>query len=520
MSERNPARFNTGHKASEWTAEDVAREKANAEAAEEARYEASFNEADYNDAMASRESEALMATEGRIMENVAAKRMYMIAQQAAELRANGGEPEILVDKENRLQELLEAYTNAAESERNDAFRLAEMERDTVKGQGIRAEKEAAAEAELAKRMEEVEFIINSTDPTWVSEKVEGVSATTEAEKLRASSRVDTNLDDDDAEKLESASRVDTNLDDDDEEERKKLAELNPVDTNLDDDDKKEEKRDGEETYLSKEDALKEAYDEYEKAEGAPYDVDKDRLSEEDALKVAYDEYETREGAPYDVDKGREKDVEKAREMALAEDQDRTFGTVEEVWDEAHEENDRRNAPKVKWWKNPGAYFGGLFTVGKEAGMDKWRGSRRSTKIALGAVGIVLAIAAAKAGYDWLSGPDVDPNSLPDGSGTPTPEATDPTVPTPETPKPEVPQNNPAEVFSDAARTVKPNEGMFQTFLDMNIPQDEWQGLMEKSGPELAEKGWTYQMPNGEWGWSRPGTLPQDMLELIQNNRNQ
>ena len=160
MSERNPARFNTSPNAQNRTDTEKARLKAEFEAAEAARYEAAFSEDDYNEAMARRETasdaaeyDANVAIEGRIMESPKAKFMYMLAQQVAELRANGGEPEIINDKENKIQELMEAYAEEAYANHDAAMRAAEMERDTVKGREIRAAKEAEAEAELAKRLE-------------------------------------------------------------------------------------------------------------------------------------------------------------------------------------------------------------------------------------------------------------------------------------------------------------------------------------------------------------------------------
>jgi hypothetical protein len=521
LSERNPARFNTGSNAQNRSAEEQRRLMEEHDAA---RYEASFNEEEYNEAMASREAESLMATEGRIMENAAAKRMYMIAQQAAELRANGGEPEIIADKENKLQELLEAYTNDAESYRDASLRAAEMERDTVKGQAIRAEKEAEAEAELAKRMEEVEFIINSTDPNWVNEKIEGVaSSKTDVSGNPIVNKLDT--DDDELAKLTGSGDPIVNKLSDDELDSLKT---DPVVNNLED-----EKRDGEEGRLSKEDALNEAYAEYETREGEAYDVDKNRVKDIDEAREqaeAEDQEWTRQKAAEEeqirtlgtIDEVRDeayeendrRNAEAARKKAEADEQDRTYGTADEVRDEAYEEDERLNK-KLTWrdkLKNPGAYLGSVFAVRKGEALEKWRGSRKLTKVAIGVVALVAAAGAIKLGYDLFNDPNVDANNLPDGGGTPTPEAVDPT-PTPE----KVPTPSP-EAFSDAARTVEGGEGWYQTFNEMDIPQSEWAGLLDKVGPDLAENGWAYKMPNGEWGISQPGKLPQDMLELIQRNR--
>jgi hypothetical protein len=193
MSERNPKRFENGSSAQQRSAEEQRRLT---EEYDQARYEEAFpvdedSEKAYNDAMAARaesaaegERDSYAAIEGRIMErqendegemvlvHPELNRMYMMAQQIAELKASNGEPQIISDKENKLQELLEAYSDQAQTNRDLEVRNAEInERSTVKGREIRSSQEAAAEEELARRMEEVDFIINSTDEAWVNEKL-------------------------------------------------------------------------------------------------------------------------------------------------------------------------------------------------------------------------------------------------------------------------------------------------------------------------------------------------------------
>lgn len=343
-------------------------------------------------------------------------------------------------------------------------------------------------------------------------------STPEAAKLGRAERVDTSLDDDDKEDdgddeggrtaLHAARRVDTGLDDDDDAaDRARLAGLTPVSTDLDDDEP--EVRDGEEGRLTKDEALDEAYDEYEEAEGAPYDINKGRLNKDEALDAAYDEYERREGASYD-DKGREKDREVAHDMALAEDQDRTMGTADEVLDEAYDEDERRNT-RLSIWRNPGAYLGSLFTVRGGEALEKWRGSRRSTKIAIGVVAIAAAAGLAKLGYDFFNDPNVDPSNTPNGSGSdlpkPKPQDVDPgTLPAP---KP--------ESFSDAARTIDNGEGWLNQLKDMGFTDREAQNALEKilNSDDPGIKEWTYRMGDGNPGLSHPGTMPQSVLESIQ-----
>ncbi|HET8884088.1 MAG TPA: hypothetical protein VFM68_01310 [Candidatus Saccharimonadales bacterium] len=73
-------------------------------------------------------------------------------------------------------------------------------------------------------------------------------------------------------------------------------------------------------------------------------------------------------------------------------------------------------------------------------------------------------------------------------------------------------------FGADASTVVAGEGWYQTFGEMDIPNHERAELLQKVGPALQERGWAYPMLDGTWGISRPGALPQDVLELIQNSR--
>jgi hypothetical protein len=184
--EQHRLRFEEGSNATQRSAEEQRRLM---EEYDQARYEEAFPvdeeaEGAYNEAMEAREYEKNALIEGRILERQdngegkevlvrpEANRMYMMAQQIAELRANGGESKIIADKENKLQELLEKYSEEAHTERDLRLRNAEInERSTVKGAEIRLKEEMEAEEELARRLEEADFIINSTDEAWVNERV-------------------------------------------------------------------------------------------------------------------------------------------------------------------------------------------------------------------------------------------------------------------------------------------------------------------------------------------------------------
>ncbi|MDB5165350.1 MAG: hypothetical protein JWM00_240 [Candidatus Saccharibacteria bacterium] len=65
-----------------------------------------------------------------------------------------------------------------------------------------------------------------------------------------------------------------------------------------------------------------------------------------------------------------------------------------------------------------------------------------------------------------------------------------------------------------ARWVEPGEGWYQTFNELGIPQDNWQDVLRDAGPKLHEQGWAYRMPDGQWGISQPGRLPDSALKII------
>jgi len=150
---------------------------------DDAMYESGVDDAAYEEAMAKREFEKNAVIEGRIMENAKARRMYMMAQQVAELKANGGNQETISEKEDKLQDLLVAYSDAADGTRAVENRNAEAERDTVKGNSIRLDKQIAAEEAHAERMEEVDFILAAT------EQAETVSHTPSEENIDAEAEV-------------------------------------------------------------------------------------------------------------------------------------------------------------------------------------------------------------------------------------------------------------------------------------------------------------------------------------------
>lgn len=176
--------------------------------------------------------------------------------------------------------------------------------------------------------------------------------------------------------------------------------------------------------------------------------------------------------------------------------------------------------KFSWLRHPfaraNAVYVDFMNRDKPSDLHEKKGSKKMTAVALGAVALVGAMTAYKLGaFDNLfgghsGGGAISPNT-PSSSGV-TPDAI-----TPPTHAPDAIPVHPAE-FSDVARSVHTGEGWNETFKDMGIPEQEWNSLLQKAGPKLAENNWAYKMADGSWGISRPGTLPQDMLELINNNR--
>ena len=81
-------------------------------------------------------------------------------------------------------------------------------------------------------------------------------------------------------------------------------------------------------------------------------------------------------------------------------------------------------------------------------------------------------------------------------------------------------------------TIKPEEGFYQTFLDLdnagyNIPEKDWGPLLEKVGPKLAELKingvpFAYDMGNGEWGMRmvNNGAMPKEVLDIITDTHDQ
>ena len=74
-------------------------------------------------------------------------------------------------------------------------------------------------------------------------------------------------------------------------------------------------------------------------------------------------------------------------------------------------------------------------------------------------------------------------------------------------------------YGAEALTVEDGEGWYQTFSEVNITEATDQAnLLSRVGPELVARDWAYLMPEGSYGISRPGMLPQEVLDLITSSR--
>jgi hypothetical protein len=152
--------------------------------------------------------------------------------------------------------------------------------------------------------------------------------------------------------------------------------------------------------------------------------------------------------------------------------------------------------------------------------------RKATTKAMGAVIVGAALAEgvhalvdAVSSYNvedannWLAGGNSSHTNALAGTGDHLPQNPAPSI----IEHPKVPE----KVYSPNALSIKSGEGWYQTFKDMNIPKEEWSGLLEKVGPQLHDvqvggHPLAYEMPNGQWGirMTPGGKMPQEALDII------
>ena len=274
-------------------------------------------------------------------------------------------------------------------------------------------------------------------------------------------------------------------------------------------------------------------------------VDTSWTDEENVVSVDSAESDSSDSAASDIDRSKvdtswaDEDDSAADQTPDDESGDGKRPKVDTAWADLDEEDDHEQEDESKkrfsWLRHPFLRAGALYQNGldrvrnklsrssetdesdqdedTEDSKESKKSSRKITILALGTIAVAGGVISWKLGaFDNLfghhhgggNGSGVDA-TLPGGGDTAPTAPTNPTTP---------------EVvnFSDTARNVHAGEGWYETYQDMAIPQAEWHDLLQKTGPELQTHDWAYQMADGTWGISRPGTLPQDMLELIQKNR--
>lgn len=175
MSSTNPNRFNTGSSAQNRSLEDqrVIMDQAYAD------YWKNVGEDEtalgLGEVEQRNEEQRLQKLEEGVMNKPETRRMYMMAQQIAELRSKGDETALLVlkDKEDKLEELLLAYHESAEQEyateaRNSEFAYEDSKRK--RDQNAALEQGIAAEEALESRKQEMDFILGVMSGDITTEK--------------------------------------------------------------------------------------------------------------------------------------------------------------------------------------------------------------------------------------------------------------------------------------------------------------------------------------------------------------
>ena len=119
-----------------------------------------------------------------------------------------------------------------------------------------------------------------------------------------------------------------------------------------------------------------------------------------------------------------------------------------------------------------------------------------------------------------------PTPTPSASVSESPVGEPEPSPSPPSASPEAPPRPPVSpppptvpAYSAEALTVEDGEGWYQTFSEVNITDATDQAnLLSRVGPELVARDWAYLTPEGSYGISRPGMLPQEVLDLITSSR--
>lgn len=148
-------------------------------------------------------------------------------------------------------------------------------------------------------------------------------------------------------------------------------------------------------------------------------------------------------------------------------------------------------------------------VDKRIGKERLRRSGRllgSFAVALAAGSLVQHITEGGLLFGSDQAAAVDPSNA---SGVGTEQAAQIQPPAVETPLPS------AEAFIGQSNVyVSPGDGFYSVFENMNIPESQWNSILQQVGPDLVQSGDAYWMPDGTPGLSNSGMLSQHAFEAI------
>jgi len=322
----------------------------------------------------------------------------------------------------------------------------------------------------------------------------------------------------------------------------------------------------EETRLDKDEALENAYTEYEEREGTPYDVNKGRIKDPETARVhasmedisrtieqdpeaagklggkldelrttlAGDEEESnpkgRERIADTLDDEPENSKERTRIIDTLDDEDKSRERIQDTLDDDEDDDEEpspeRRTNRINTWLGTainrarialddfGQYLRGLSTNPER------RVARRVAIGVLGAAAVAGVAIAWKAGaFDNLFG-----NGANTGGGTQAAmdNAQHPTtIPPFHDHETYLPNGGSAsqEMLPDPSNTVHSGEGWNEVMANNNIDPSNFHSRLTEIGPDLAKKGWAYFDNNhGEWRISHTGQLSQDVLDLIKNGK--
>lgn len=89
---------------------------------------------------------------------------------------------------------------------------------------------------------------------------------------------------------------------------------------------------------------------------------------------------------------------------------------------------------------------------------------------------------------------------------------------PQMPEAPAPSIDVLHQFSSEVYNNYPGKGIFETFQQMGVPQEQWQSALERVGPLLERTGDAYPMGSDSYGWSHIGSLSPEGAQILNNLR--